>query len=181
MNAPSFRFHWRALLRHGQVLEERDPNGRSQSFADLEGQDVARLALVETAADAEVVALDTATGVFHVLGRRLEFALDGARLTAREGVSYDDVTQFKAAHATWSADRGASGTFVDAHHVGFRAVLPEGRLEVTVGVAVADGKVLVDARFFPKVPGSAGPRGCAVAVLVDGRPWADAGRVSCPR
>jgi hypothetical protein len=138
------RWLWRAEYRDGSTLEEVDECGVEARFEDVRREELRRFSLVDARTRREVIAVDCATGVFTVRGRRLDFRLGDVALTGRAGVSYCDVVQYKTAHSDWREGQGASGTVVDAHHLGVRASLPEGAFEVVLRLDARSGRLGVE-------------------------------------
>lgn len=159
------RYGWRAVYTDGLTLDELAAGGAAR-FEDVARERLARFSLVEGPWGPEVVGLDCCTGVFTVRGRHVEFRLGDLRLTGHPRGYYRDVLQFKSAHADWREEGGSSGTVVDAYHLGYRVVLPEGAFEVVLCVEARTGRVGIMFELFP-VAGRTPPTG-ELAVLVDG-------------
>lgn len=155
---------WRATYLDGSVLEERDHGGVEARFEDVDRGRLARFALVEAARRREVVGFDAGTGVFGARGRSIEFCLGDMALTGRVGASYRDVIQYKSAHADWREGAGCSGTVVDAHHIGYRVVLPEVRFEVVLRLDARTGRVGIAAQLAP-LEGCLPPAGAFFALV----------------
>lgn len=159
------RWVWRAEYLDGSVLEELDARGVGARFEDIQRGQLARFGLVETASRREVLGFDCATGVFSVRGRRLDFRLGDLWLTGREGASYREVIQYKSAHADWWPGSGPSRTLIDAHHLGYRAALPEVVFRVLLRLDAWDERVGITAHLAPRGPL---PQGAGFMVLVNG-------------
>lgn len=145
------RWAWRAEYVDGSALQELDARGVAAArFEDIERARLARFGLVEQATRREALGFDCTTGAFTVRGHRLEFRLGELALTGREGASYRDVIQFKSAHTDWREGAGASGTVIDAHHLGYKVALPEAFFQVVLRLDARTGRVGIEAKLTPR-------------------------------
>lgn len=145
------RCWWKATYADGTALQEGDPEVTGgPCFEDLERARLTRLGLHDPSTGSEVLALDPATGDFTVSGHRVAFWLGDRSLTGRKGVSYRDVLQFKSAHSDWRQGTGTAGLVVEAHHLGYRARLPEAEVRIVLRLDLATGRVSITVDFTPR-------------------------------